>query len=184
MIIFSNSTEGFLQRNWRIGVPFLLFIFGFLGWQLGLFNYVPEIKTPFGDFGLKNKAVIKEAFVKEAIVDSSSILPSSIYSILYDIYNTEGTSRERKNSFEKYKNFQTPKDTKGKIVDIGTDGNTVVIEGLDNEKRVLLVCLFQKKWEKRLGIMKKGDDIRYKGVISTLNIRDRIAELIDCEIVE
>ena len=190
MAIFSDPTKEFLQRNLKIIIVFLIITIGLFGWRLGLLNYIPEIKTPVGVFRLNDQASVKEAVVKEAVIDSSNILPDSIYSIMFDLYSSHLTSFERKNIFGKYKGFKT-KDTKGKISDIGTDGMTGLIEGFDNEKHAVVVCLFQERWKKRLEILSDviiktgtGGDIVYKGIISDLDISSGAAKLIDCEIVE
>ncbi len=128
-------------------------------------KYNPEFSFPFGTFSIEKASV---GTTTES--SNSNTLDRSIFDLADEIRPGKLTSQERVNFIGKISGLQTQEE-RGVIEDIGTDGLTLLIHGNSTSGSFGIIrCDFSGSWRARLSLLKKDNEIKFMGTISSYDL--------------
>lgn len=146
-----------ILKNYK-WIPFLIILLILA--YLGVLKYSPEINTFIGQFKLNLDGNI-------GVLDKNNSelnkLNESVFNIVGQMFDYK-TSLDRKEFIKKYSGLKVFGN--GTIVDIGSDGLTILLRGTsDQGKSSDIVCEFDGVWKQRLSILKTDSEIKFDGII-------------------
>jgi hypothetical protein len=172
--LFRNIKTWFIKhKKFSFTAICLLILVGLA--YLGYINYTPEFNSFIGTFRLKDKVLPSES-------PESRKLDRSIFSVSNEIESGSFTSQQRVNYINNISGLETNQE-QGKVEDIGTDGLTLLISGNNGEGGYGIIrCDFSTVWKQRLSLLKKGDQIKFIGILSKYELSRDWIVLNECQI--